>query len=141
MAIRFIDLCSGIGGFHSGLMATGKFECVGHAEIDPHAAKAYKAIYGEEGGMNYGDLRKINPKNLPDFDLLCAGFPCQSFSVAGRRLGFQDTRGTIFFEIARIIAEKRPPFLLLENVPGLLSHDSSRTLTTIFSALVEMAWC
>lgn len=90
MAIRFIDLCSGIGGFHSGLMATGKFECVGHAEIDPHAAKAYKAIYGEEGGMNYGDLRKINPKNLPDFDLLCAGFPCQSFSVAGRRLGFQD---------------------------------------------------
>ena len=140
MAIRFIDLCSGIGGFHSGLMATGKFECVGHAEIDPHAAKAYKAIYGEEGGMNYGDLRKINPKNLPDFDLLCAGFPCQSFSVAGRRLGFQDTRGTIFFEIARIIAEKRPPFLLLENVPGLLSHDSSRTLTTIFSALVEMGY-
>ena len=140
MVIRFIDLCSGIGGFHSGLMATGNFQCVGHAEIDKHAAKAYRAIYGSEGGNNYGDLRKINPKGLPDFDLLCAGFPCQSFSVAGRRLGFDDTRGTVFFEIARIIAEKRPPFLLLENVPGLLSHDSGRTLTTIFSTLVEMGY-
>lgn len=140
MAIRFIDLCSGIGGFHSGLTTTGHYECVGHAEIDKHASQAYAAIYGKEGGMNYGDLRKINPKELPDFDLLCAGFPCQSFSVAGRRLGFQDTRGTVFFEIARIIAEKRPPFLLLENVPGLLSHDSGRTLTTIFSSIVEMGY-
>lgn len=140
MAIQFIDLCSGIGGFHSGLMATGHYECVGHAEIDPNAAKAYKAIYGEEGGLNYGDLREIDPKQLPDFELLCAGFPCQSFSVAGRRLGFQDTRGTVFFEIARIIAEKRPSFLLLENVPGLLSHDGGRTLTTIFSSLVEMGY-
>lgn len=140
MAIQFIDLCSGIGGFHSGLMATGHYECVGHAEIDPHASKAYAAIYGNEGGLNYGDLRKIDPKELPDFDLLCAGFPCQSFSVAGRRLGFQDTRGTVFFEIARIIAEKRPTFLLLENVPGLLSHDGGRTLTTIFSSLVEMGY-
>lgn len=140
MAIQFIDLCSGIGGFHSGLMATGHFMCVGHAEIDQNAAKAYKAIYGEEGGLNYGDLREIEPENLPDFDLLCAGFPCQSFSVAGRRLVFQDTRGTVFFEIARIIAEKRPPFLLLENVPGLLSHDGGRTLTAIFSTLVEMGY-
>ena len=140
MVIKFIDLCSGIGGFHSGLTATGHYKCVGHAEIDPHASKAYAAIYGKEGGLNYGDLREINPKELPDFDLLCAGFPCQSFSVAGRRLGFQDTRGTVFFEIARIIAEKRPPFLLLENVPGLLSHDGGRTLTTIFSSLVEMGY-
>ena len=140
MAIKFIDLCSGIGGFHSGLTATGHYECVGHAEIDPHASKAYAAIYGKEGGLNYGDLRKIKPKKLPDFDLLCAGFPCQSFSVAGRRLGFKDTRGTIFFEIARIIAEKRPSFILLENVPGLLSHDGGRTLTTIFSSLVEMGY-
>ena len=140
MAIKFIDLCSGIGGFHSGLTATGHYECVGHAEIDPHASKAYAAIYGKEGGLNYGDLRKIKPKKLPDFDLLCAGFPCQSFSVAGRRLGFKDTRGTIFFEIARIIAEKRPSFILLENVPGLLSHDGGRTLTTILSSLVEMGY-
>ena len=140
MAIPFIDLCSGIGGFHSGLMATGHYWCVGHAEIDPIPEKAYIAINGEKGGLNHGDLRKINPKDLPDFELLCAGFPCQSFSVAGRRLGFQDTRGTVFFDIARIIAEKRPSFLLLENVPGLLSHDGGRTLTTIFSTLVEMGY-
>lgn len=128
MAIPFIDLCSGIGGFHSGLVNTGHYRCVGHAEIDKNAEKAYNAIYGEEGGLNYGDLRTINPRKLPHFDLLCGGFPCQSFSVAGRRLGFRDTRGTVFFEIARILAEKRPPFLLLENVLGLLSHDSGRTL-------------
>ena len=140
MAIPFIDLCSGIGGFHSGLVNTGHYRCVGHAEIDKNAEKAYNAIYGEEGGLNYGDLRTINPRKLPHFDLLCGGFPCQSFSVAGRRLGFRDTRGTVFFEIARILAEKRPPFLLLENVLGLLSHDSGRTLNTIFSALVEMGY-
>ena len=130
MAIPFIDLCSGIGGFHSGLVNTGHYRCVGHAEIDKNAEKAYNAIYGEEGGLNYGDLRTINPRELPHFDMLCGGFPCQSFSVAGRRLGFRDTRGTVFFEIARILAEKRPPFLLLENVLGLLSHDSGRTLNT-----------
>jgi len=140
MAIPFIDLCSGIGGFHFGLVNTGHYRCVGHAEIDKNAEKAYNAIYGEEGGLNYGDLRTINPRELPHFDLLCGGFPCQSFSVAGRRLGFRDTRGTVFFEIARILAEKRPPFLLLENVLGLLSHDSGRTLNTIFSALVEMGY-
>lgn len=140
MAIPFIDLCSGIGGFHSGLVNTGHYRCVGHAEIDKNAEKAYNAIYGEEGGLNYGDLRTINPRELPHFDMLCGGFPCQSFSVAGRRLGFRDTRGTVFFEIARILAEKRPPFLLLENVLGLLSHDSGRTLNTIFSSLVEMGY-
>ena len=80
MAIRFIDLCSGIGGFHSGLMATGHYECVGHSEIDRYAEKAYHAIYGAEGGKNYGDLRQIIPSELPDFDLLCAGFPCQSYA-------------------------------------------------------------
>lgn len=146
MAIPFIDLCSGIGGFHSGLVNTGHYRCVGHAEIDKNAEKAYNAIYGEEGCLNYGDLRTINPRKLPHFDLLCVGFPCQSFSVAGRRLSFRDTRGTVFFEIARILAEKRPPFLLLENVPGLLSHDSGRTLNTISPRLLKWGiisngWC
>lgn len=77
MAIPFIDLCSGIGGFHSGLVNTGHYRCVGHAEIDKNAEKAYNAIYGEEGGLNYGDLRTINPRELPHFDMLCGGFPCQ----------------------------------------------------------------
>ena len=140
MAIPFIDLCSGIGGFHSGLVNTGHYRCVGHAEIDKNAEKAYNAIYGEEGGLNYGDLRTINPRELPHFDMLCGGFPCQSFSVAGRRLGFRDTRGTVFFEIARIAAVKRPKYMLLENVPGLLNHDQGRTFQKIISSLDELGY-
>ena len=140
MAIRFFDMFAGIGGFRSGLTAAGEFECVGHCEIDPYANQAYNAMY-ETGGEYYcADARQIDPDTMPGFDLICAGFPCQSFSVAGKRLGFADTRGTLFFEVARIIAAKRPAFLFLENVPGLLSHDGGRTLTTIFSALVEMGY-
>ena len=145
MAIRFFDMFSGIGGFRSGLTAVGGFECIGHCEIDKYANQAYNAIYDTKGEIFFEDARQIDPEQLPTFDLLCAGFPCQSFSVAGRRMGFDDTRGTLFFEIARICKWKRPPYLLLENVPGLLSHDEGRTLETIFSALVELGyhleWC
>ena len=126
MAIPFIDLCSGIGGFHSGLVNTGHYRCIGHAEIDKNAEKAYSAIYGEEGGLNYGDLRTINPRELPHFDLLCGGFPCQSFSVAGRRLGFRDTRGTVFFEIARMTAAGR----LIPSSPRLLKWG-----------IISNGWC
>ena len=143
--IRFFDMFSGIGGFRSGLEAVGGFVCIGHCEIDPYANKAYTAIYDTGGELYFEDARKINTSDFPELDLICAGFPCQSFSVAGKRLGFGDTRGTLFFEIARIAAEKRPAFLLLENVPGLLSHDSGRTFDAILSALVEMGynleWC
>ena len=129
MAIQFIDLCSGIGGFHSGLTATGHYECVGHAEIDPHASKAYAAIYGKEGGLNYGDLRKINPKDLPDFDLLCAGFPCQSFSVAGRRLGFQGSEFCFSHESRwwcseRIIGSRRM-HLSLYDIVSMPKHRNN----------------
>lgn len=145
MAIRFFDMFSGIGGFRSGLTAVGGFECIGHCEIDKYANQAYNAIYDTKGELYFEDARQIDPEQLPNFDLLCAGFPCQSFSVAGRRMGFDDTRGTLFFEVARICKSKRPPYLLLENVPGLLSHDEGRTLETIFSALVELGyhleWC
>lgn len=146
MAIRFFDMFAGIGGFRSGLHAVGGFECVGHCEIDKYANQAYNAIYEPKGEAYYEDARAINPDSLPDIDLICAGFPCQSFSVAGKRLGFaDDTRGTLFFEVARIAREKRPAFLLLENVPGLLSHDGGRTFETILSTLVEMGyhieWC
>lgn len=146
MAIRFLDMFAGIGGFRSGLMAVGGFECVGHCEIDKYANQAYNAIYEPKGELYFEDARTINPNDLPELDLICGGFPCQSFSVAGKRLGFaDDTRGTLFFEIARIAEAKRPPFLLLENVPGLLSHDGGRTLTTIFATLTELGydleWC
>lgn len=145
MAIRFFDMFSGIGGFRSGLEVLGGFNCIGHCEIDKYANKAYCAMYETGGDYYCEDARAIDAKSIPDFDLICAGFPCQSFSVAGKRLGFSDTRGTLFFEIARIAAEKRPAFLFLENVLGLLSHDGGRTFETILFALVEMGynleWC
>ena len=146
MAIRFFDMFAGIGGFRSGLEAVGGFECIGHCEIDKKANQAYNAIYQPKGEIYFEDATKIDTNDLPDIDLICAGFPCQSFSVAGKRLGFKDdTRGTLFFEVARIAEAKRPPLLLLENVPGLLSHDGGRTLITILTTLVELGydieWC
>ena len=131
---------AGIGGFRSGLEAVGGFECIGHCEIDKRTNMAYCAIYDTEGEYYCDDERKINTDEMPDFDLLCAGFPCQSFSVAGKRLGFEDTRGTLFFEVARLLAAKRPAFFLLENVPGLLSHDGGKTLETIYATLIEMGY-
>jgi len=93
-----------------------------------------------QGVLNYGDITTIAPDELPDFDLFCGGFPCQAFSIAGKRLGFDDTRGTLFYEIARIIKTKRPAYLLLENVKGLLSHDSGRTFETILRTLAELGY-
>ena len=125
MAIRFFDMFSGIGGFRSGLEAIGGFECVGHCEIDKQANQAYCAIYDvKQEEVYFNDATKIDPKDVPDIDLICAGFPCQSFSIAGRRRGFDDVRGTLFFEIARIASYKKPAYMLLENVPGLLSSMS-----------------
>lgn len=141
MPIRFLDMFAGIGGFRSGLERLGGFECVGYCEIDKYAKQAYDAMYPTEGELYFADARTIDPYTLPDIDLICGGFPCQSFSIAGLRRGFQDdTRGTLFFEIARIAAVKRPPFLLLENVPGLLSHDKGRTFATILGALDELGY-
>lgn len=98
MPIRFFDMFAGIGGFRSGLEAIGGFECIGHCEIDKQTNTAYCAIYDTEGEYYCDDAREIDPDEMPDFDLICAGFPCQSFSVAGKRLGFADTRGTQFFK-------------------------------------------
>ena len=132
---------AGIGGFRSGLSHYGDFFVpVGYCEIDPYAKRAYEAIYEPKGEIYFEDARGINPENLPDIDLICGGFPCQSFSIAGKRGGFADARGTLFFEIARIARVKRPAFLLLENVPGLLSHDSWRTFATILGALDELGY-
>ena len=109
---------AGIGGFRSGLSHVGDFFIpVGWCEIDRYAQRAYRAMYDTEGEFFFEDARAIDPYALPDIDLICGGFPCQSFSVAGRRGGFEDSRGTLFFEIARIAAVKRPKYLFLENVP------------------------
>ena len=141
MSIRFFDMFSGIGGFRSGLEAVGGFECVGHCEIDKHANQAYNAIYDiKEQEVYFEDATKINADDLPDIDLICGGFPCQAFSIAGKRGGFSDARGTLFFEIARLAAVKRPSYLLLENVPGLLSHDGGRTFATILGTLSDLGY-
>ena len=144
--LNTLDLCSGIGGFRSGLEPLNCFRFVGHCEIDEKTERAYRALYNTEGDYFCSDIRKIYPRDLPPIDLVCAGFPCQTFSVAGQRMGFRDdTRGSIFFEVARIVAEKRPRILLLENVPGLLSHDQGRTFETVLATLAELGyaveWC
>ena len=140
MSIKFIDMFSGIGGFRSGLEAVGGFECVGYCEIDKYAKKAYEAIYDTKGELYFEDARRINPNDLPDIDLIVGGFPCQSFSICGKRGGFEDARGTLFFEIARIAEVKQPKYRLLENVPGLLNHDSGRTFATILNTLDELGY-
>ena len=112
--------------------------CIGYSEIDKYAIQVYQRHFPNH--KNYGDITKINEKELPDFDFLCGGFPCQSFSIAGKRGGFKDTRGTLFFDIARILKAKQPRLLLLENVKGLLSHDEGRTFTTIISTLDELGY-
>ncbi|MBR4656615.1 MAG: DNA (cytosine-5-)-methyltransferase [Oscillospiraceae bacterium] len=131
---------AGIGGFRSGLEAVGGFRCVGYCEIDPYPRRAYEALYDTSKEVCYHDARTIDPAGLPDFDLLCGGFPCQSFSCAGRGNGFNDPRGTLFFELARLAEAKRPRYLLFENVAGLLSHDEGRTFQTILLTLDELGY-
>ena len=139
--IRFFDMFSGIGGFRAGLERAGGFTCVGHCEINKHADKAYRAAHDvKEKEVFYEDATKIDTNTMPDFDLLCGGFPCQSFSIAGKRKGFEDARGTLFFEIARVARAKRPAYLLLENVPGLLSHDGGWTFAVILDTLCGLGY-
>jgi DNA (cytosine-5)-methyltransferase 1 len=137
MGLKFFDLFAGVGGFRLGMEKAGH-ECVGACEIDKYARETYKKNFGHY--PEYDDAKNMHPQSLPQFDVLCAGFPCQAFSVAGKRLGFNETRGTIFFEIARIAKEKRPRYLFLENVRGLLFHDKGRTFKTILSTLDELGY-
>lgn len=140
MSIKYLDMYSGIGGFRSALDEVGGFECVGYCEIDKFAKQAYETLYDTKGEMYFEDARNICPDDLPDIDLICAGFPCQSFSIAGRQRGFDDTRGTLFFEVARIAAAKRPALLYLENVQNLLSHDKGWTFETILEVLDDIGY-
>jgi DNA (cytosine-5)-methyltransferase 1 len=112
--------------------------CIGFSEVDKYAIQVYQKHYPEH--KNYGDITKLNPKDLPDFDLLTGGFPCQAFSIAGKRAGFEDTRGTLIYDVFRIIKEKHPKLVLLENVKGLLSHDNGRTFKTIITSLADLGY-
>jgi DNA (cytosine-5)-methyltransferase 1 len=135
--LKALSLFSGIGGFDLALNRLG-IEIIGACEIDKYAREIYSKHFPNVPIHN--DVTKLDPADLPDFDLIVGGFPCQAFSIAGNRRGFEDTRGTLFFEIARIAKEKRPRYLLLENVKGLLSHEGGDTLRTIYKVLDELGY-
>ncbi|WP_426984063.1 DNA cytosine methyltransferase [Brevibacillus borstelensis] len=140
--VRFIDLFCGIGGFRTAaeqaIASRGfKSECVFSSDIDVFAQKAYEANYGEKP---VGDITKVNEKDIPDHDLLLAGFPCQPFSIIGEMKGLEDTRGTLFFDIARILKEKKPQAFILENVKQLAGHDKGRTMKIILSVLTNLGY-
>jgi DNA (cytosine-5)-methyltransferase 1 len=137
--MKYLSLFSGIGGFELGIQQANMCQpkCVGYSEIDKYAIQVYNKQFNHK---NYGDITKINASTLPDFELLIGGFPCQSFSIAGKRGGFNDTRGTLFFDVARVLKEKQPRLCLLENVKGLLSHEQGATFRTIISTLDELGY-
>ena len=134
--VHYFSMFSGIGGFEYGIGDMG--ECIGYSEIDKYAEAIYRYHYLEHKG--FGDATEINTDELPDFDLLVGGFPCQSFSIAGKRKGLSDSRGTLFFEIVRICADKRPGYILLENVKGLLSHSDGKTFQSIIGILSDIGY-
>jgi DNA (cytosine-5)-methyltransferase 1 len=133
---NFIDLFAGIGGFRQGLESVGG-QCVFSSEIDKYCQETYFENYGE---IPSGDITKINEDSIPDHDVLCAGFPCQPFSISGKQLGFNDTRGTLFFDIIRIIKKKKPKVVFLENVANLARHDQSKTVNQMIELLVLLGY-
>ncbi|MFW2177955.1 MULTISPECIES: DNA cytosine methyltransferase [unclassified Moraxella] len=133
---HFIDLFAGIGGFHQALSQFGA-KCVFASEWDKHASHTYQANYGIKP---FGDITQIDKKNIPPHDILCAGFPCQAFSISGKQQGFADTRGTLFFGIARIIAHHQPKVLLLENVKNFINHDKGNTLKVVLHTLNQLGY-
>jgi len=134
--MKFIDLFAGIGGFRLG-METAGHQCVFSSEIDKYAQKTYYANFGE---MPSGDITKIKVENIPQHEILCAGFPCQAFSIAGKGLGFKDPRGTLFWEILRIIDFHKTPILFLENVPRLLTHNTGNSWAIIKQELISRGY-
>ncbi|WP_159991901.1 DNA (cytosine-5-)-methyltransferase [Pelistega ratti] len=134
--LSFIDLFAGIGGFHQALGSFGA-QCVFASEIDKYASQTYFENYGIKP---FGDITKINESDIPKHDILCGGFPCQAFSISGKQLGFSDTRGTLFFEIARIIKYHSPKIIFLENVKNFAKHDSGNTLNIVLKTLDELGY-
>lgn len=140
--MRFLDLFSGIGGFRLGMEAAGH-KCMGFCEIDKFARKSYKAIHNTRREVELHDVTSVSDdviRGIGPIDVICGGFPCQAFSIAGKRNGFEDTRGTLFFEITRFASILRPKYLFLENVTGLLSHDNGNTFETILGTLDELGY-
>lgn len=136
--IKFIDFCAGIGAGRLGLQNSG-LSCLAFSEIDKYAERTYREFFGQEE-KNFGDLMKINPDNLPNFDLMIAGFPCQSFSVIGQRKGMCDHRGQIIYGLIKIMNGKNLPYFILENVKGLVNHEGGKTLKTILEELEKAGY-
>lgn len=135
--LKVLSLFSGIGAFEKGLINLGvDFELVNYCEFDKYPAKSYSLLYGVSEDLNLGDINQVDETELSDFDLMTYGFPCQSFSVAGKKLGFDDPeKGNLFFESMRIARYKKPKYMIAENVKGLVGHDKGNTFKTILSTL------
>lgn len=132
----FIDLFAGIGGFRLALESFGA-ECVYSNEWDKYAQETYRLNFGE---IPDGYITQVNEKDIPDHDILCAGFPCQAFSISGKQQGFEDSRGTLFFDVARIVKEKKPKVVFLENVKNFATHDSGKTLNVVKNTMIELGY-
>jgi DNA (cytosine-5)-methyltransferase 1 len=135
--IKFVDICCGIGSFHMSFALKNKMQCVFACDIDKDVRETYKLNYGIEPA---GDLYNVDISSIQPFDILCAGFPCQPFSNAGKHLGFEDTRGTLFFKIMEWIVYHNPKFVVLENVPAIKSHDSGKTLKRICDSISKVGY-
>jgi len=138
--MTFLDLFSGIGGFRLGMEQAGH-ECVGHIEIDKYANKSYEAMHNpKESEFHATDIRLVQPGNLPEADVYCGGVPCQSWSIAGKRGGFQDERGSMWYQYCRLLKAKQPKFFIAENVKGLLSHNEGKSMETICEMLCDCGY-
>ena len=137
ITMKFFDLFCGVGGFRLGMERNGH-ECIGSCEIDKYARQTYAKNFGHE--PEFSDVTHINTNDIEDFDVLCGGFPCQAWSIAGFRKGFEDNRGDLFFQIVRIAREKQPTYLFLENVKGLLSHDKGTSFREMLRTLDEVGY-
>lgn len=133
---KFIDLFAGLGGFRLALESLGA-KCVYSNEWDPHAQKIYADNFGH---IPEGDITKVDEKTIPNHDILCAGFPCQAFSISGKQRGFEDSRGTLFFDVARIVKEKKPKIVFMENVKNFATHDGGKTLSVVKSTMEELGY-
>lgn len=132
----FIDLFAGLGGFRVALESLGA-NCVYSSEWDKHVSEVYQENFGDTPD---GDITKVDENSIPEHDILCAGFPCQAFSISGKQLGFEDSRGTLFFDVARIVKAKKPKVVFMENVKNFASHDNGKTLLVVKSVMEELGY-